>query len=134
MQNDIFTVENPDRYRWTLQVLCAELDSLEPLFVLPGQQISEDTKEICRHCPVRKQCLELALLRDAPAGYFGGFSQGERARMTLSDVDRIIAADPPRLSAPPLPDPSRRVDELSAEADRAAADGADGDGWCDQAA
>lgn len=38
-------------------------------------------KEICSVCPVRRECLEYALVTDQPDGVWGGLTAGERKRL-----------------------------------------------------
>ena len=42
---------------------------------------AQQAKAICKVCPVRVQCLELALTNDERAGIWGGFTTTERGKM-----------------------------------------------------
>lgn len=39
-------------------------------------------KEICRGCPVNKECLKFALDYEIPFGIFGGLTSAERVKLT----------------------------------------------------
>lgn len=64
-------------------------------FVEAGRVIDAEVLQTCRTCPVRRECTIHAYL-GAPdgtmigAGYFGGFSLGQRRNMTLRQaLDQI---------------------------------------------
>ncbi|MFF5533689.1 WhiB family transcriptional regulator [Streptomyces cinerochromogenes] len=44
----------------------------------PAQVQSEQAKAVCRHCPVRDQCLEWAMDTDQSIGIWGGTTELER--------------------------------------------------------
>lgn len=68
---------------------CAET-SVEEFFVEAGRVIEPVVLSMCRSCPVRRECLEYAYHRDFSAGYFGGFSPGERKKFPVTELlDRI---------------------------------------------
>jgi WhiB family transcriptional regulator, redox-sensing transcriptional regulator len=41
----------------------------------------ESAKAVCRSCPVRKRCLEFALVTNQEAGVWGGTSEEERRKL-----------------------------------------------------
>jgi hypothetical protein len=86
-----------ERLRWLDDAACAEL-SISDYFVEAGHVISEDVLEVCRRCPVRRQCLEVAYDErfNITGGYFGGLSPGQRREMNLSQACAAIEKDPPR--------------------------------------
>ena len=63
---------------WRSQGLCAGMDP--DLFFSPGALEHKMAKEICRRCPVRRECLAYAM--DAPVdhGVWGGLTERERRR------------------------------------------------------
>jgi WhiB family transcriptional regulator, redox-sensing transcriptional regulator len=69
-------------------------------------------KVVCLSCPVRAECAAHALAAREPYGIWGGFTEGERARLLatgwedLSDR-RHSKVDVPRLEARLLPRPRR---------------------------
>ena len=71
----------PDR--WWERALCAQVGG--DIWFPEGQGSSaKDAKEMCRTCPVRRQCLEDALSRPASedgTGVFGGLSVKERRQL-----------------------------------------------------
>ncbi|MFI1928504.1 MULTISPECIES: WhiB family transcriptional regulator [unclassified Streptomyces] len=44
----------------------------------PALLQTEQAKAVCRHCPVREQCLEWAMETDQTLGVWGGTSENER--------------------------------------------------------
>jgi WhiB family redox-sensing transcriptional regulator len=67
-------------YRWQDDALCATADP-EEWFPEKGGT-TRWAKKICwEHCPVRKQCLQLALDNDERFGVWGGLSERERRRL-----------------------------------------------------
>jgi WhiB family transcriptional regulator, redox-sensing transcriptional regulator len=62
---------------WTEHALCAQTDA--ELFFLEKGGSDRRAKLICQECPVRTQCLMLALKNHEPAGVWGGKSPDERA-------------------------------------------------------
>lgn len=70
------------RWEWQLQARCRGLDDL--FFHPHGER--EPTrghreaaaKEVCGHCPVRRECLSHAVDTGEPYGVWGGLSEGER--------------------------------------------------------
>lgn len=83
---------------WLEQANCADLppEELDKFFVEAGRTISQSTLELCRRCPVRRECLEHAYDVEAAAGYFAGMSPGQRRSMTFEQALVYIENDPPR--------------------------------------
>ncbi len=58
------------------RALCKEVD---PGCFFPERgQSTAPAKAVCRRCPVREECLTLALARDERFGVWGGLSEPER--------------------------------------------------------
>lgn len=96
-------------FLWLNSAACGELDDAAGpdgqdarslFFVEAGHVISEETLNVCRGCPVRRECIIHAYLgRDGEpiaAGYMGGFSTGQRKSMTLIQALERAENDPPR--------------------------------------
>lgn len=82
--------------RWLDDSGCAELD-ITDFFVEAGHVISEEVLEICRTCPVRKECVSHAFGRGIVGGYFGGISPGQRRDMKdVEEAYAYIDNDPPK--------------------------------------
>ena len=68
------------------------MERLTPYFVDAGRVIGASVQSICKtKCPVRRECIIHAYLGGPEgtmigAGYFGGFSLGERRSMTLAEA------------------------------------------------
>jgi WhiB family redox-sensing transcriptional regulator len=71
----------PGDESWRLDALCAETDP-EAFFPEKGGSTRE-AKRVCAGCPVRLQCLEMALQNDERFGIWGGLSERERRRVRL---------------------------------------------------
>lgn len=48
-------------------------------------------RRICARCPVRKECLELALKTDNRYGMFGGLTPGQRKKLKTPQPEQIPA-------------------------------------------
>lgn len=68
---------------WMADALCAQVDG-DLWFPERGGSAAE-AKRICRSCPVRAQCLELAL-EQRETGIWGGTSEHERRRMSRDEA------------------------------------------------
>jgi hypothetical protein len=82
--------------RWLDDAACAE-KNINDFFVEAGHVISEEVLEVCRRCPVRRQCLEVAYdpRFNITGGYFGGLSPGQRREMDLDQALEFVATDLP---------------------------------------
>jgi WhiB family redox-sensing transcriptional regulator len=69
---------------WINEAACAGVP-VDAFFVEAGRVIDEEILNVCRGCPVRKQCLEYAYRRGYTSGYFGGISPGARKALPLED-------------------------------------------------
>lgn len=83
-------------FEWIQNASCASSESPTlpdqtrdaPFFVDAGRVIGEEVLRMCRACPVRRECI-LHSYFGGPggtmigAGYFGGFSLGQRKSMTV---------------------------------------------------
>lgn len=69
---------------WLDDAACGHLgpEDLSMYFVDAGKAISKDALELCRKCPVRKDCLDHAYTYEATSGYFGGMSPSRRRSLT----------------------------------------------------
>lgn len=92
---------------WLDRAACAGEASagVNAFFVAAGCVITAETLTRCRvQCPVRAECVRHAYTggpggTPIDAGYFGGFSAGERRAMTLAQALARVAADQPTVSA-----------------------------------
>ena len=66
---------------WMANALCAQVDG--DLWFPDKGGSTREAKAICRRCPVRAQCLALAL-EQGETGIWGGTSENERRRMKPS--------------------------------------------------
>lgn len=66
------------------QALCAQTDP-EAFFPEKGGSTRE-AKAVCRHCPVRLRCLEVALANGYTDGIWGGLAPRERRDLTLKEA------------------------------------------------
>lgn len=64
---------------WMASALCAQADP-DAWYPDKGDNIRA-AKELCRRCPVRVPCLELALERTEPHGLWGGLTPRERRKI-----------------------------------------------------
>ena len=82
--------------RWLDDAACAE-KNINDFFVEAGHVISEEVLEVCRRCPVRRQCLEVAYdpRFNITGGYFGGLSPGQRRELDIDQALEFIANDLP---------------------------------------
>lgn len=80
---------------WLEQAACGKLalDQLNIFFVEAGKSISADTVAMCRHCPVRLQCLDHAYEHRIVSGYFGGVSPSRRRTLSHADARAEVLAD-----------------------------------------
>lgn len=81
-----------DGLKWLDDIACAELD-LDDFFVAAGHTISENVLNVCRRCPVRRQCVEHSYRREIDAGYLGGLSPSQRRQLSLDEALAFIAQD-----------------------------------------
>lgn len=85
-----------ERFLWLNNTACADL-TINHFFVEAGHAISDDTLNVCRGCPVRRDCLEHAYRMGVTGGYFGGMSPGQRRTQSLAEARKYIANDPVRV-------------------------------------
>ena len=64
---------------WRAGALCAETDP--DLWFSPGALEHKEAKRICRDCPVRRECLDYAMLGSIDHGVWGGLTERERRRV-----------------------------------------------------
>jgi WhiB family redox-sensing transcriptional regulator len=71
--------ETPDEFAWMLRARCR---GASPADFFPSDGLGvESAQLICRHCPVRAECLEYALVNHIEHGVWGGASERERRRI-----------------------------------------------------
>lgn len=97
---------------WLDRINCRDLP-LDVFFVEAGRTIEPAVLEVCRSCPVRRQCVELVYALGRTDGYYGGLSPGARSKMSLPQALDAVEHDPPRdpTAAQTLLDHYRRDDE-----------------------
>ena len=88
-------MESVQNLLWLNDTACADMD-LDDFFVEAGHAISEKVLNVCRGCPVRRECLDHAYEMQATGGYFGGMSPGQRRGLDLVQARMYIADDAPR--------------------------------------
>jgi WhiB family redox-sensing transcriptional regulator len=84
-----------EKFTWLNRTACAEL-TIGHFFVEAGHAISEDVLNVCRGCPVRRECLEHAYSMGIGGGYFGGMSPGQRRNLNIAQARKFIEGDPVR--------------------------------------
>lgn len=77
-------IEPPEALAWQEFARCAEVDP-EIFFPVQGAP-TRPAKEICRVCPVRRECLQDALDQDVQWGVWGGKSALERRKLKRGAV------------------------------------------------
>lgn len=76
-------------YAWVDEAACgAREEGDAPFFVEAGRVIDSEVLRTCQSCPVRRECIIHSYIGGPEAtpigaGYFGGFSLGQRKAMTL---------------------------------------------------
>ncbi len=69
----------PQAHEWELDAVCRTVDPDIFFPVAPGKEDSAGpAKAVCRRCPVRANCLAVALERDEMIGIWGGLTTRER--------------------------------------------------------
>jgi WhiB family redox-sensing transcriptional regulator len=93
--------------RWWLRAACGPRDA-DLFFPEPGslsrkewRRREEAAKQVCAVCPVRRFCLEEAMLTPEEYGVWGGLSADERAR-ALHETAALAPVAAPRHPAPAL--------------------------------
>jgi hypothetical protein len=74
---------------WQQEALCAKIDASDVLFSNNPFDIAA-AKTMCGHCPVARQCLDLAMrtetAADATHGIYGGLTPAERLELRRQQV------------------------------------------------
>ncbi|GHG41307.1 MULTISPECIES: WhiB family transcriptional regulator [Streptomyces] len=70
---------------WRTAAACQEVDP-DLFFPVgagsPALAQAEEAKKVCRHCPVREECLRSAMAQPhPPAGVWGGLTEAERSAL-----------------------------------------------------
>lgn len=83
----------PNRAAWAERAACQDYDLGD--FFADSKLRIEQAKRVCGPCPVRTQCLDLALRSEDASRYgvFGGLSAAERAQL-VQDRGETAAPDP----------------------------------------
>jgi len=105
---DKLPVLNSISYPWLDAAACVDMD-LGEFFVDAGKAIKEETRMVCRVCPVRIQCLTHGYVQNIGAGYFGGLSPSQRRSLSLKDAIEFAKKDT-RDNPIPIPED---IEELS---------------------
>jgi hypothetical protein len=89
---------------WLDDAACANLP-IESFFVQAGHVIDEEVLNVCRGCPVRRECLQHAYnpQLNITGGYFAGMSPGQRRDMSYEQALEFCAADLPVAMVPSNP-------------------------------
>ncbi|MFD9541364.1 WhiB family transcriptional regulator [Streptomyces sp. NPDC060022] len=58
-----------------------------------AEKMIASAKNLCRHCPVRRECLTHAIRHSETEGIWGGFTMGERRRLR-EQANRLRAVSP----------------------------------------
>ncbi len=67
---------------WVADAACR---GMNPTLFFPERgHTAELAKAVCRSCPVRCQCLDLAMINGERFGVFGGMSERERRKLRRS--------------------------------------------------
>jgi len=67
----------------------------DPALFLPAQNDPHAinvARKICAHCPIRIDCLALALTNSDAEGIWGGLTQTERASHRSHETERSVSA------------------------------------------
>jgi WhiB family redox-sensing transcriptional regulator len=75
---------------WVADALCAQTDP-ELFFPTKGGDGSPAAKAVCRRCPVRAECLALAVSDPSLDGIWGGTSNRERQALRKQQPGRRAA-------------------------------------------
>lgn len=89
---------------WVVKASCRDLlfdengdvdpENITRFFVDAGHVISERDRQMCRTCPVRRECLIHAYYGcdGGPmiAGYFAGFSFGQRSSRSFEELAHVV--------------------------------------------
>jgi WhiB family redox-sensing transcriptional regulator len=77
--------------QWAQHALCAQTNS--EIFFPAHDDPGTEAKQICRPCPVRRECLSFALTNDERFGIWGGLDPEERRNLRRSLQRRKSSAD-----------------------------------------
>jgi WhiB family transcriptional regulator, redox-sensing transcriptional regulator len=88
-------IESTPNMLWLDHAGCADMD-ISDFFVEAGHTIDQQVLNVCRSCPVRRDCLDHSYRRQITGGYFAGISPGQRRQMTHAEAVNFIEHDPVR--------------------------------------
>ena len=94
-------------FEWTDDASCRALlinddgdvqkNAITTFFVEAGRTIDPATLRMCRECPVRRECLDHSFTgfggKPMPAGYFAGFSHGQRDKASYESLKEIVESE-----------------------------------------
>lgn len=74
----------PDRYPWMDDAACLDQDPeiFFPVTSLEDSAAWDEPRGVCERCPVRAECLQLALDQGSSDGMYGGLTPDERRNLT----------------------------------------------------
>jgi WhiB family transcriptional regulator, redox-sensing transcriptional regulator len=109
------TTDTPDEYVWMLHARCRGANPTE-FFPSDGTGV-EFAQRICSGCPVRRECLEYALLHRIEHGVWGGASERERRRILRRRRDMAVSADASGdlRASEPMSEPAQVMEPVTTE-------------------
>lgn len=81
-----------DELDWISHAACRDVDP-NRFFVATGHSIAESELELCRSCPVRRECVTRAYDLAIRPGYFGGLSPSYREQHSIDEALAQIGVD-----------------------------------------
>jgi hypothetical protein len=78
-----------DDLEWITRSACKDVDP-NRFFVATGHSIADSELELCRGCPVRRECVTRAYQLTIRPGYFGALSPSYRERHSLDEALALI--------------------------------------------
>jgi len=80
-------------YSWVPKASCAG-EPLGDFFVEAGRVASPRVLNMCKQCPVRRECLTDSYTNEhASGGYRGGLSPSQRRRISLNDALELVSEE-----------------------------------------
>jgi len=74
---------------WRAEAACRGMDTA--LFFTERGEGHDDTKALCRNCPVKAECLRFALDNGEKFGVWGGLSERERRRLRRHETMLVLS-------------------------------------------
>lgn len=63
---------------------------VDDFFVDPVEGLTHRQRELCRQCPIRRECIECGYQLPQNAGHFGGMSRADRLRISKEEALRLL--------------------------------------------